>query len=61
MTSRLRLTPLLLIATGLTLAAGCGHKDGAASGARGQRLPRPGHQAAPTTFDPAMVEDGHDD
>ena len=56
MTSRFRLTPLLLIATGLTLAAGCGHKDGATTGAGNVfRYPI---KTSPTTFDPAMVQDG---
>ena len=57
MTSRFRIAPLLMIAAGLTLAAGCGHKDGAAT--RGaDNIFRYPIKTSPTTFDPAMVQDG---
>lgn len=57
MTSRFRLFPLLLIAAGLTFTAGCGHKNGAATRGAGNVFRVPAINA-PTTFDPAMVEDG---
>ena len=57
MTSRFRFSAPLLIAAGAALAAGCGHKDGAASRGAGNIFRVPVINA-PTTFDPAMVEDG---
>ena len=57
MTSRFRFSAPLLIAAGVSLAAGCGHKDGAASRGAGNVFRVPVINA-PTTFDPAMVEDG---
>lgn len=57
MTSRFRLVPVFLIAAGLTLAAGCGHKNGAATHGADNVFRVPAINA-PTTFDPAMVEDG---
>jgi len=55
--SRFRFSAPLLIAAGAALAAGCGHKDGAASRGAGNVFRVPVINA-PTTFDPAMVEDG---
>ena len=57
MPSRFRFSAPLLIAAGAALAAGCGHKDGAASRGAGNVFRVPVINA-PTTFDPAMVEDG---
>ena len=57
MTSRSRFFASLLITAGAALAAGCGHKDGAASRGAGNVFRVPVINA-PTTFDPAMVEDG---
>ncbi len=52
-----RLLPLSLLLAALPLAWGCGHKHGASSRAASNvfRVPI---KTAPTTFDPAMVEDG---
>ena len=57
MTSRFRFSAPLLLAAGAALAAGCGHKDGAASRGASNVFRVPVINA-PTTFDPAMVEDG---
>jgi oligopeptide transport system substrate-binding protein len=57
LTSRFRLFPVSLIVTGLTLAAGCGHKDGIAAPPPDNILRVP-LTTDPTTFDPAKVEDG---
>jgi ABC-type transport system substrate-binding protein len=48
---------VFLVAAGLTFAAGCGHKNGAAMRSAGNVFRVPAINA-PTTFDPAMVEDG---
>jgi len=55
--SRFRFSAPFLLAAGAALAAGCGHKDGAASRGAGNVFRVPVINA-PTTFDPAMVEDG---
>ena len=57
MPSRFRFSAPFLLAAGAALAAGCGHKDGAASRGAGNVFRVPVINA-PTTFDPAMVEDG---
>jgi len=57
LTSRFRLPALLLLAAGAALASGCGHKDGAARRGAGNVFRVPVINV-PTTFDPAMVEDG---
>ena len=57
MTSRFRVFPLLLIAAGIMLASGCGHKNGAATTSAGNIFRYP-IKTSPTTFDPAMVQDG---
>jgi len=57
LTSRSRFSASLLIAAGVSLAAGCGHKDGTAPRGASNVFRVPVINA-PTTFDPAMVEDG---
>ena len=57
MTSRFRLLPVFLLAAGLTLTAGCGHKNGAATRSADNIFRYP-IKTSPTTFDPAMVQDG---
>ena len=57
MTSRFRLIPVFLIAAGVMLVSGCGHKHGAATHSAGNIFRYP-IKTSPTTFDPAMVQDG---
>ncbi len=57
MTPRSRLLSVFLLAAGLALAAGCGHKDGATA-RKADNVFRYPIKTSPTTFDPAMVQDG---
>ena len=58
MTSRLRFSAPFLLAAGAALAAGCSHKNGTTPHGAASNVFRVPVINAPTTFDPAMVEDG---
>ena len=57
MTSRIFPVPLFFVAAALMLSPGCGHKDGAATHSASNIFRYP-IKTSPTTFDPAMVQDG---
>ena len=58
MTVRSRLLALASCAVLPVLAAGCGHKSASSASAPANNIFRYPIKTAPTTFDPAMVQDG---
>lgn len=58
MTARFRLLALASCAALPLLAAGCGHKSSSAASAPANNVFRYAIKTSPTTFDPAMVQDG---